>query len=495
MAYTIGSDTYTATSPQHPTVHNNITDVLIGMGAVYNVLNTAYSGGAKGNGVADDYAAIQAALTACRTSTYGGVVIVPPGIYIISESLQIGSNTTLLGAGWGCTVIRAVNSFAATQVGSGGTANSGMVMLATYNNGAITVTNIKIAGIQFDGNQANIASLPGYADNGESAPVGLWNCSQVTVQDCSVINAIGYSIYLQSATHFTVQGNYILSGQGGTSWMNQDGIHVTGGGTAQYGLISGNDVNTGTGSAGDDCIALQSFTTIADVVIQGNRVTGGGGGVGIDLVMGATNATITNVVINGNDIQSVANTGIAIYEDAGSSGWLASNITISNNTIGAWNGNGEGGNSGIALANSWKNVVISGNSIAVPSSTAGGSNVAVLVANGTGFTVTGNFVTVTGASINAVTVENSTNGVVTGNTLIGASSSTTFGVQLLSNGTAVTGVAVTGNRISGFTTGAGETNTSGSGNHNACIGNAFGGATIGTFGGANDASLSTTNAT
>jgi len=69
--------------------------------------------GAKGDGVTDDTAAIQAALEAAKE--HGGHraqrhVTLPPGIYAISRPLLIPSGTTIHGSG-GATVIRATTSF------------------------------------------------------------------------------------------------------------------------------------------------------------------------------------------------------------------------------------------------------------------------------------------------------------------------------------------------------------------------------------------------
>lgn len=459
---------------------------------VFNVC--AYGADPTGTSLTSDVG-INAALTAASAAG-GGIVDcgAASNVFVISQSLQIHSNTWLRGAG---ATIRAKASFAATQVGS----NTGLVMLACYDNGATTVTSIKVTGITFDGNQANISALPGYADNAESSPISLWNCDQVTVSSCNVINAIGYSVYCQDITHFKIKDNYVLTGQGGSSWTNQDGIHITAGGTSQYGLITGNYVNTGTGSAGDDCIALQTYGTLADVIVSGNRVTGGGGGTGISVPLSATNAVAKNIVIEGNDIQSVENTGIVVYEDAGSSGWAASNITITGNSIGPWNANGSGGNSAIALANSWKDVVISGNAIAAASSNAngvqailaqGGTNVtiagnriaAVGAASGdaaiqvggtgttTGFAVTGNVFTAGASGVDGILIESATSGTVTGNTGSGNTGGSSYGVHLL---TSCVGIAVTGNRLSSFATGIGESGTASS--YNTFAGNVLRGNT------------------
>jgi Pectate lyase superfamily protein len=63
-----------------------------------NVCDTAYAGGAAGNGVADDRAAIQAAITAAQA--VGGTVIVPAGgDFLISSPLQVTDTVRITGGG------------------------------------------------------------------------------------------------------------------------------------------------------------------------------------------------------------------------------------------------------------------------------------------------------------------------------------------------------------------------------------------------------------
>ena len=76
MAYTIPSDTHTAGNSGHVTDHNNIADMLTLISDA-NVKNTAYSGGATGNGVTDDTAAINAAINAAAA---GAGITSFPGI-------------------------------------------------------------------------------------------------------------------------------------------------------------------------------------------------------------------------------------------------------------------------------------------------------------------------------------------------------------------------------------------------------------------------------
>lgn len=96
MAYVIPPDTRTVGSGNPPVDMDNVADVLSGSPLVkFNVLNTAWAGGADPTGVNDSTAAIQAALTAAGA---GGVTYLPPGTYLTTAPLSVPSGVTLLGS-------------------------------------------------------------------------------------------------------------------------------------------------------------------------------------------------------------------------------------------------------------------------------------------------------------------------------------------------------------------------------------------------------------
>lgn len=85
----------------HAAAHANIADTL-GLlqqkGYVCNVQNTAFAGGAKGDGVADDTAAINAAIQAAQGFPRGGIVEFPYGVYGTTAPLvAAGSDIWLVG--------------------------------------------------------------------------------------------------------------------------------------------------------------------------------------------------------------------------------------------------------------------------------------------------------------------------------------------------------------------------------------------------------------
>ena len=108
MSYTLPSDVHAPGDSGHTNDHNSIVDVLKGMGAVSNVLNTAYgSGGADPTGVnIDSTAAIQAAVVNALPASGGITSTSPAGIYKVTSTITIPqAGVRLVGAGKWCTFI------------------------------------------------------------------------------------------------------------------------------------------------------------------------------------------------------------------------------------------------------------------------------------------------------------------------------------------------------------------------------------------------------
>lgn len=107
MAYTILTGDPRAIGTGNPAQDvNNINDVLSGMNAAFNVLNTAYAGGADPTGANDSTAAFNAAYSAFPST--GGTLLVPSGLYTISGNLLPVSYTTTLGYGTHAVTINQV---------------------------------------------------------------------------------------------------------------------------------------------------------------------------------------------------------------------------------------------------------------------------------------------------------------------------------------------------------------------------------------------------
>ena len=135
-------------------------------GQVFNV--KAY--GAKGDGVTDDTAAIQAAINAAN-SAGGGIVFFPPGIYITDTGCSVPNNQNwflIVGSGQGSTIIKASSSsFSATAV-------------FTFQ------ANGFIFDLTFNGNGATTEALEFSNPSGQSSFTLIQGAARVTAQ-----NALG----------------------------------------------------------------------------------------------------------------------------------------------------------------------------------------------------------------------------------------------------------------------------------------------------------------
>lgn len=117
-----------------------------------NVTDTAYEGGATGNGTTDDTAAIKAALAAVGGG--GGVVYFPYGHYLISEPLTATSGTMLLGeCAFGMYPAGTAGGQAPTIVLSAGFSGAAAIDLSGVSS---ALTSIRIEGLVFNG-----GNLPG----------------------------------------------------------------------------------------------------------------------------------------------------------------------------------------------------------------------------------------------------------------------------------------------------------------------------------------------
>lgn len=496
------------------TVEQIITDTSLGSYPQWYNVRSAVNG-AVGDGSTDDTAAIQNALTLCRMAG-GGIVYVPEGVYLVSSTLQAGSNTTVLGAGGGVTTIKMKSGSwsSATQNGS----NGGISCLQAYGS---TSSNITVRGITWDGNETGVTAIPSWADASECSPLALRGTANVTVDNCQVINSIGYSLYLWNCTDFTVSNNRVTSGQvsAAQGWgtpAGQDGIHVS---ASQYGDVTDNIIATGNSTAGDDAIALQSWGTganaIVGVSVTGNIITASAQS-GIDLAL--SGGPISSVAITGNTISNTQADGLILQPFSYAAATLTTGVTISGNTFAnvGLGGTGYNGITAVGYAsnslgtgNGWADLIITGNTF-VGFDNSGqlgmflteGSGLQInqnavdqwIATNGiqvgdsagptsvTNFQVSGNTVNMTAGTDtggNGILVQESQNGTVSGNVLDGPTpnASGSAGINIGAGTTACTGIVVTGNRITGWDYGCSEYNGGVASDYNQFTGNIVHGCT------------------
>jgi hypothetical protein len=334
--FTLPPDTRSVGSGNPPADMNNVVDALTATGAVFNVLNAAYSGGADPTGVSDSAPAINAALAALPSST-GGTVVIPAGVYKISSPIvPVINNSRLLGAGPEATTIRAA---------SGSAINGYQFDAATqlYN-----LIFCAIEGMTFDG----ASNAAGYGCHiNYNLTHTFWD---FCLRDVWFKNW-GNDGFWSTGGHGYVLDHVLAEFCGG------NGITFTGGFTdSPPRIINGTiKLNTGTG--------VSVATTDAYVGHNEISVNSGGG-----LILSASGCKAV-----GNQVRS--NTGIGVKVTGGSEGHQVIANTISSNTT-----------HGILLDNA--NCTITGNFLNNNSAGASNTSDEIQVAHGT-FNASGNVIT------------------------------------------------------------------------------------------------------
>ena len=479
----------------------------------------APSGDATG---AKDYANIQGLLNPA------GKVFLQPGVFYVSNMLQVKSNSSLAGAGKGVTTIKMASGSWSGVAQVGGINGAGAII--TYGNAAASY--IAVRDLTVDGNQTGITALPGWAtggmaagDNVTNSPLHLNSVTNLLIENVEVINPIGYTVYLQSCVNFTIRDCRVISGQvsaqqGWGAPSQQDGIHLDG---ISYGLVNGNYIDTGaTGTnVGDDGIALQSLSGAChDITISGNTIRSDEAA--IDLAISGND--IYDVAITGNDIWQTEESGI-VCQPFTSSSATAHNIAVTGNVLRSTCVNGNSQRAAIAFvddsiqpggtpAAAWEGVTVSGNVIenVTNANAAGiyarygtditvagntirnfeglvgiwiGDNIAATSLPVTQFTVASNTVDVSASSVSGnvgVLLYDSGTGAIMGNTVIGpgANGSDRIGISptQASNTNLAQVINITNNTMSGWDYGIQEYNAGGNPDFNNYSGNLFTSCTV-----------------
>lgn len=302
--------------------------------------------GAKGDGVADDTAAIQNAINA---SQLGFTIYFPAGTYMISEILTILSNRKYAGSGWGSTIKQMDNK--------------NLAQLVQLPSQSAQYPNIVMKDLCFDGNNAKNTSTIGLylwgLLNSMLYRVRVQNCSgtgffidgnpsyQASTNhfiDCWAFQNTGYGMYLSGGA----ADNHVLGGDYGANWNSA--IYLAGvsssirnavlwGTQSGSGLIvagvsnqiTGNNVE-GHAGHGIELLASHQFVSGNKVYDNANVPSAYGQKDGI-YVNGTSGANVENVVIEGNDIYAglYANTGY--YRYAINLDTYHKNCEVNNNTI------------------------------------------------------------------------------------------------------------------------------------------------------------------
>ena len=156
--------------------------------------------GAVGDGVADDTAAIQAALDASHASG-GGTVVIPNGTYLLSDAVRFYSNQHIIGEPGAVLLQKDGTTGVAYSSESKGFCN----LMRNYYNGAggyDATENVVIEGITFDG---------GTQEENATTTMGLCHSRNIRVVGCTFVNGYsdsshsnGHDIEVNSSSNVTI---------------------------------------------------------------------------------------------------------------------------------------------------------------------------------------------------------------------------------------------------------------------------------------------------
>ena len=206
---------------------------------------SVYDFGAIGDGIHDNYEAFQAALDSGVSD-----ILIPQGIYNISGTLKIHSNTRIIADRGAKIVMKS-----ATRRHR----NDFLICNSDRENGN---SNIEICGGIWDGNNtAPENKKPELFDrNGYSGVViSLVNVKNLILKDMVLSNSVTFYIRLCKVENFAIENIDFISDQFGE---NQDGLHF--GGNVRHGKVK-NIRALSYGQTNDDMIALNADDSIERV--------------------------------------------------------------------------------------------------------------------------------------------------------------------------------------------------------------------------------------
>lgn len=209
--------------------------------------------GAVGDGVTDDRAAIQAAITACQASTNKGKVYFPRGTYAISQngalgySFQLNASTNMCFEGAGAGTILKMNGNAAVAAWS---------LFQLIGN----CSGIRFQDMTFDGSGVTNPTVTDHlvqVGNGVMTNISFFRCKFT-----GMVAGSGDAIVFQAAAANTIERYWIVDCH--FDGVGRYGIHVSQG--CSFGFINHNYMT--------NCLREIVFDTTSDVAIGSQEIVG-----------------------------------------------------------------------------------------------------------------------------------------------------------------------------------------------------------------------------
>jgi parallel beta-helix repeat protein len=284
-------------------------------GAPVNVLDF----GAVGNGVANDTAAIQAALNS--GSLY---VFVPQGTYKIATTLTIPSGVEIFGCGNSSVLSLAADTTMLTTTGSNVVIrdirlNGNSSTYNDPNNNAIYVNWVSVAGSNCKISDVSIINIAGAGVIGLASSTTA--SSDVWIENCNIENTGTHGIITQDyISNVWIIGNKVKNT--GLLFADRPGITASRDGSN---VTISNNICIGSPSALGTSVHGISVDGTTNASVTGNILLGW---IGYGIEVGFS----TNCTISGNTVTDVGNAGIAL-SGIQSTSQVSTNVTISGNTI------------------------------------------------------------------------------------------------------------------------------------------------------------------
>lgn len=243
----------TATAPTDTTVATFVgssSSTQAALDARYRThANAKVHGGATGDGVTDDGAALAATITAA--GTFGvRTVYLPPGTYLTSQKITVPTGTTVVGVP-GRTIVKA----------AAGSTASPLLFAVT---GA---SDVLVSGVTFDGNQSGVTSYNNVCVVYQSTRVRFDQCRWQNTRGIGVIFSTDVSYSGVTGSSFSEVGSYNK-----VSGLNADRRQAV---AYSSGTKANNKGNFVTGctftEVGLDCVSMSAQ---AEGLIAHNRVYG-----------------------------------------------------------------------------------------------------------------------------------------------------------------------------------------------------------------------------